>query len=353
MSRLKKFNIILGAVNFILLAAAAILMGRISLLEGKYAADSAKSAWDGGKYEYSQVSVYLPRKAAVDVMGVYSLRSSAEAKLKEASLAADKENTDGRLWLDCASGESELTLEGRLGSCAAAATGTFGDYFLFHPEKILFGSYYTSEDINIDRIVIDKECSWQLFGAMETVGMPVNIGNRVFYVAAVVDSPDDETDRLAYGNKPRAYMPFEVLKSLDGTAAMTCYEACMPNEIRDFAYNTVKAINPAGESAVVVDQSARFGLIKLIKEAELIPESVMVLSEAVIPHFENRIRTGELYARLSARVLPFLLIIPVLSLVYLLYMLTRLAGKGARSFVSKAEERYQKKISERYYRDRK
>ena len=113
MSRLKKFNIILGAVNFTLLAVTAILIGRISLLEGKYAADSAKSAWDGGKYEYSQVSVYLPRKAAVDVMGVYSLRSSAEAKLKEASLAADKENTDGRLWLDCASGESELTLEGK------------------------------------------------------------------------------------------------------------------------------------------------------------------------------------------------------------------------------------------------
>ena len=349
MSRLKKFNIIVAAVNAALLIAAAMFIGEVSSLNRKYAADSAKQAWDGEKYSYSQISLFLPKESSLDVLGVYSLRKAAEEKLKESSLTKAADNPSGRLWLDCASGESSLNLSGKLGNCTAAVTGTIGDYFIFHPEKIMFGSYYTGDDINNDRIIIDKECSWQLFGSMDTVGMPVNIGNKVFYVAAVVESPEGGIERTAYGTVPRAYMPFESLKGFDDSVLLNCYEACLPNAVKDYAYKVMTEINPAGENGIIVDQSGRFGLIKLIKGVSEIPESVMVREGIRFPWFENTIRSAELSARLAAAPVPYLLIIPAVSLIYALFMLTKLAGRGIRAIRDKAEEKYQKKISEIYY----
>lgn len=349
MSRLKKFNIILAAINIALLITAGALIGKTVSLKNEYSSDSAKQAWDGEKYTYSQVSVFLPNDNSMDVMGVYSLRKSVEEKLKESSVTADKDAT-GRLWIDCAGGDSSLQLSGTLGSVTAEVTGTFGDYFIFHPEKLMSGSYYTSDDPNIDRIILDRECSWQLFGSMDTVGMPVNIGEKVFYVAGVVESPDSDTDKAAYGNIPRAYMPFEALKAFNNNAMLSYYEACMPNVVKDYAYTVMTDINPAGENGYVVDQTGRYGLIKLIKGRSEISESVMIKVKMALPWFENRSRVSELSARLTAAPVPYLLIIPAISLVYALFALAKLAGMGFKAIKDKAEERYQKKISDIYYK---
>ena len=112
----------------------------------------------------------------------------------------------------------------------------------------------------------------------------------------------------------------------------------------------IKDINPAGENAVVVDQSGRFGLVKLIKGRSEISESVMIKTKMALPWYENRLRSAELSARLAAAPVPYIMIIPAVSLVYALFMLTKLAGKGAMAIKEKAEERYQKKISEIYYK---
>ncbi|MGN1105017.1 MAG: ABC transporter permease [Huintestinicola sp.] len=352
MSRLKKFNIILAAVNAVLLIAAGLLTGKTVSLKNEFSSDSAKQAWDGEKYSYAQISMFLPAENAIDGLGVFSLRQSVEEKLKEASVSTAKDNPEGRLWIDCASGESSLSMTGKLGNSQVRVTGTYGDYFIFHPEKLMCGSYYTGDDINIDRVILDRECSWQLFGSMDTAGMPVNIGNKVYYVAGVVESPDSKADKAAYGNTPRAYMPYESLKSLDESTALTAYEACLPNVVKDYAYTVIKDISPAGENAMVIDQSGRFGLIKLIKGRTEISESVMIKANMALPWYENRLRSAELTARLAAAPLPYLMIIPAVSLVYALFMLTKLLGRGVRAIKDKAEEKYQKKISEIYYKKR-
>ena len=349
MSRLTKFNIILAAVNAVLLIAAGAFIGKTVSLKNEYSSDSAKQAWDNDKYTYSQVSVFLPPDNSLDVMGVYSLRKSVEEKLKEGSVTADKDSA-GRLWIDCAGGDSSLQLTGTLGSVTAEVTGTYGDYFIFHPEKLMSGSYYTSDDQNIDRIILDRECSWQLFGSMDTVGMPVNIGEKVFYVAGVVESPDSDTDKAAYGTTPRAYMPFESLKAFNDSAVMSYYEACMPNVVKDYAYTVMTEVNPAGENGYVIDQTGRYDLIKLIKGRSEIAESVMIKVKMALPWFENRSRAAELSARLAAEPVPYLIVIPAISLVYALFMLAKLAGMGARTIKGKLDERYQKKISEIYYK---
>ena len=76
----------------------------------------------------------------------------------------------------------------------------------------------------------------------------------------------------------------------------------------------------------------------------------MIKVKMALPWFENRSRAAELSARLSAEPVPYLLIIPAISLVYALFMLAKLAGMGARAIKGELDERYQKKISEIYYK---
>ena len=197
MSRLKKFNIILLIINAVLLSVFGIIYLRISSLSRDYSSDKAKEMWDNDKYKYSQISLYVSPSNGFDMMGIYSMRKSVEEKLKESSVLDAEDNPEGRLWIDCASGDSTLTLAGKMGSCDVAVTGTVGDYFIFHPEDIMYGSYYTSEDINLDRIILDKQCSWQLFGSNGVVGMTVYIGNVPHIVTGVVRRPQGRMEKAA------------------------------------------------------------------------------------------------------------------------------------------------------------
>ncbi len=351
MSRLKKFNIILLIINAVLLSVFGIIYLRISSLSRDYSSDKAKEMWDNDKYKYSQISLYVSPSNGFDMMGIYSMRKSVEEKLKESSVLDAEDNPEGRLWIDCASGDSTLSIAGKMGSCDVAVTGTVGDYFIFHPEDIMYGSYYTSEDINLDRIILDKQCSWQLFGSMDTVGMPLEINNKVFYVAAVVESPDNEVDKTAYGTKPRVYMPYESLKQLNGSFVLTSYEVCLPNIVKDYAYGVMKDINTAPEdSSVLIDQTGRFGLLKLFTGFREIRESVMVTTNISYPWYENRTRSAEIIGKILAGPSIYLLIIPAISLVYGLFMLAKLAGRGGRAVKEHIDARYQKKISEEYYK---
>lgn len=349
--RHKKFNIILLCINLLLLLIFAVLYGIIYSLSSRYSPDNAKRLWDSDTYDYSQISLYLTPRSGLDIMSVYSLRSSINAKLKENSIVKEDQDSDGRLWIDSSSGECDLTVNGNNISCNVTATGTWGDYFIFHPEMLLSGSYYGNEDINFDRVILDKECSWQLFGAIDTAGMTVTINNMTFHVAAVVDTSDNDRDKMAYGDKPRIYIPFEAMKILDPNAAITAYEVCIPNIVKDFAYTLMTEVNPASENdSKIIDQTGRFDIIRLFQNFGNIPQMVMVDTNLSYPWFENRIRGAEIIARILAGISVYILIVPAISIIYGLYLIVKLFGFIGRAIVAKADRAYQKRISAVYYK---
>lgn len=349
MKNTKRFRLILLCVNIVILGVFGVLFGIISALKRDYSSDNVKREWDSELYTYSQVSVYMTRDCGIDDIGIYGLRKQIQSKLKESSVKED--DTAGRLWIDCAAGEMSATVTTGEKSCDVTLTGTYGDYFLFHPEKLLSGSYYTEDDINIDTVVIDKQCSWQLFGAIDTAGMFITLGNRQYRIAAVIDCPDDGRDKLAYGNKPRIYVHYTVMKSLDEKAVMTTYEVCLPNVVKDYAYTVMKELSIAPEEkSAVVEQTGRFDLVTLFKKCGSIPEKAMITSELAYPWYENRVRGAEIVAMILSGPAVYLLLVPAFSLVYALFALTKLIGKGAGLVKAKAERSYQKKISKAYYK---
>lgn len=350
--RQKKFNIVLLSINIAILLICAVLFAVIMSLKKSYSMENAAKLWSSDVFVYSQISAYLTPDAGMDIMSVYNMRSAVESKLKENSIVKDEStDEDGRLWIDSSSGECSLTVTGNNGSCETAAMGTWGDFFTFHPEPLLSGSYYSNEDVNFDRIILDKECSWQLFGAVDTAGMTVTINNMTFHVAGVVDTPDNERDRLAYGDKPRVYIPFEAMQILSPDTKMTAYEVCIPEIVKDFGSSIMEDIKPAGDDqCIITDQSGRFDVIGLFKKFGDLPQMAMSDKGLRYPWFENRARGAELIAGVLTGVMVYMLIIPAVSLVYGLFMIVKLLGMLCHALWNIFDRRYQKRIAKAYYK---
>lgn len=344
--------IIAAAVNAVVLLAAGIMYIVILKTDSSFSADSAKQAWDGGEYTYGQVTLCLNKQNGLDLTGAYSLNMAVKEQLKANSVALP-EGSSGRLWIDCGYGESELSAKGTKSTCDVVAGGTFNDFFIFHPFTLISGSFYTPDTVNVDTIVIDKQASWQLFGAMDTAGLTVEIDGRDYRVSAVVDCPDYDDGVLydAYGSKPRVYMPYEALCNIDNSAKMTVYEICIPNVVDGFAAGIMDEINPADEnSSAVIDQTGRFEPITLFKGFREISQSAIIDSELCYPWYENTIRAAEIRGKIIAGLGGYMLIIPLVSAVYGIFRLTKLAAAGAGRIKQAAENAYQKKISAAYYK---
>ena len=63
-----------------------------------------------------------------------------------------------------------ITLQNGKKSVSAKAIGVAGDFFLFHPLKLLDGSFFSGSDVMQDYVVIDEDMAWQLFGSNDVAG---------------------------------------------------------------------------------------------------------------------------------------------------------------------------------------
>ena len=71
-----------------------------------------------------------------------------------------------------------LTVSTERGNAQVKVTGVGGDYFRFHPLKLRSGSYLMETDLMKDRVLLDEELAWKLFGGMELTGSQQN---DIFY----------------------------------------------------------------------------------------------------------------------------------------------------------------------------
>lgn len=100
----------------------------------------------------------------------------------DASLEAPE---GGSLYQDAWSGTAtSVAVSGPAGKSNVKTYGVGGDFFLFHPYTLLSGSYIAESDFAQDRVVLDENLAWQLFGSSDVAGMEVTIGERNYPVAA-------------------------------------------------------------------------------------------------------------------------------------------------------------------------
>ena len=328
--RIRKWKKRVFVLILLLLAASWCLKavrGRLALtlpdqLEGTRWSETGQAA---------QISCFFSREAAVSPGSIRQMEYYIQQGLEEASVTREslgiRDAAD--LFADSWCALGRLTIEAGDRSCTVNAVGTGGNYFLFHPLDLAAGYYYLPDDIMKDRILLDTDTAWKLFGSSDIEGQMVEIQGIPHYVAGVYERETDRASVEAGLAQNLAYVPLECLQKYtegryitsafsdsqedSGTDAqegdpdqeadagsqndgivIECYEIVMPSPVAAFAKNIVEdKIGHDSETMKIVDNTARFSDDSLL---EVLGETMtrgMQLNAIRYPFWENRARALE------------------------------------------------------------
>lgn len=262
-------------------------------MAGKQDAQNMAARWseDG---DVSQVSCFFSREAGITENNLISFEHALDTALEEASIINDSENPGARMWADAYSASGRVTISSQRGSVDVSAVGVGGDFFLFHPLKLLEGSYFSGSDLMQDHIVIDEDVAWQLFGSNDVDGQMVSIGGIPHMIAGVIRREDGRMADAAGLSSSVAYVSYSTLEQCGISYGLNTYELVMPNPVTGYAKNYVMENIGVMENEVeIVENTTRYDLISRFKLLAQFGTRSMSSKAIIYPYWENIARGYE------------------------------------------------------------
>ena len=261
-----KERILLIAAS-VCLFTAGILAFLSAVIRGGQPSQQMAQRWDqeGGS---AQISCFFSNGLEITPDTLRGFEYTLKSQLQEASVEAPSENA--RLWSSAYSARGQITLSSGLSSVDTVAYGVGGDYFPFHPLTLKPGSmYFGSDDMMQDRVILDQNTAWQLFGSYDIAGQPITIGSgpdsHIGVVAGVIESETGFMNEKAGAAAGTVYLPYEMLNTYGRHSGINTYEIVMPNPITGFAKGMVEDhIGFEEEEIQVVENSKRFSFLNLL-----------------------------------------------------------------------------------------
>lgn len=345
MKKLLEHKRILWLIFCLLLTLAALgCLWRIHALSRSMSAQQAAERWQGESgQDFAQVSCFVPVDEALSQNQIYAFRAKMLQELNKAAL--DGEGSDG-LWRDawCAVGKLKVSSEKAAGEASVIAVG--GDFFHFHPLRLLSGDYLREDDLMHDRVLLDQELAWLLFGGVELQGMEMKINDRIFVIAGVIEREQDEASRKAYTAGQGLYMSYDAYVELTGTESITAYEYVLPEPVRSFAVNVARESFPIGRGEIL-QNSGRFSCSRLFGLLSKMDERAMQGMGMIYPYWENAARVTE---NRCARLLLTAMLLLALPLVSLILLFQHGLKRGAEGFSEKLFPRIKDGVEEAFRR---
>lgn len=306
-------QIILAITTAFSLLVFVILTVVCSTLAGGLEAQNMAKRWskDGG---VSQISCFFTQGSSVDENTIVGFEHALDAALQEASITLESTNAGARLWADAYSTSGKLTLVGASGQMEVNALGVGGDFFLFHPLKLLAGSFFSGSDLMQDHIVIDEDIAWQLFGSNDVVGQQVTIDGIPHLVSGVIRRDEGRMNDNAGNGSSIVYVSYETmsrgLAMREQTAWISHYEIVMPSPVNEFALGMVRDHIGVDENSMeIIENTTRYQLLPLFKILGNFGVRSMNGKAIIYPYWENLARGYE-------DILALLLIFRILFLLY-------------------------------------
>ena len=162
-------------------------------------------------------------------------------------------NEDVYPFIDAWSSEGKMKISGDKAATDAPVLAVGGQFFEFHPLRLLSGSYIGEGDLSPDRVVLDRELAWELFGGVELSGMTVQINGVDFTVGGVVDRESDSASRRAYTGEKGFFMSYDAYRALSGEDRIDCYEVVLPETVRGYAAQLTADRFPNKEGETLVN----------------------------------------------------------------------------------------------------
>ena len=305
----RRLLLLLGCLVLCLAAAACFLTQAVlgGMLDSQYAAER----WQGDSgTPYSQISCFVPVDGRLDQNQIYQFRTELMKKLHEAALDTDSEET---LFVDAWSCTGKALTTTDLGKADANIIAVGGNFFQFHPLRLLSGSYIQEGDLMQDRVLLDEELAWILFGSSNLQGLTLKINGVPFVISGVIEREQDFASRKAYTAGMGLYMSYDAWKSLSETAGVTTYELVMAEPVKGFAVNFVREKFPIGQGEIV-ENTGRFGMGRLLWLVTQFGSRSMQKLGVLLPYWENAARCMEDYCSLLCFLGWLCLLIPMIVL---------------------------------------
>lgn len=282
---------------------------------GKLDAQNMALRWaeDG---DASQISCFFSREAGITEYNLINFEHALDTALEEASIVNDSDNPSARLWADAYSASGKVTISSKRGTVEVSAVGVGGDFFLFHPLKLLEGSYFSGSDLMQDHIVIDEDVAWQLFGSNDVDGQMVTIGGVPHMIAGVIRRENGRIADAAGLSSSIAYVSYSTLEQYGISYGLNTYEIVMPNPVTGYAKNYVSEnIGQAENKVEIVENTTRYELLSRFKLLAQFPTRSMSSKAIIYPYWENIARGYE-------DILTLFLVLTLLLLLYPAVLLT-------------------------------
>lgn len=267
-----------------------------------------------------QISVFFAENAVENEDYFMGMGQNVEKALQNAAITKEKEQA--RLWISAVSRMGKATLSTDRAKVELQAVGVSGEFFQFHPQKIVRGTMFSEDNLMKDGVIIDKETAWQLFGSFDVVGMQVMLGEVPHYITGVIERGNSRLEKAAGLEKPVCFLSMDSLKSYGILNGGFTYEIVLPNPVKGFGLSTMQTVvGSENENVVVVENSTRFQFLPLIRIIKDFGIRSMSLKGVVFPYWENIARGQEDVLALCLMTKIILLVLPVIFVVtFLVYL---------------------------------
>jgi len=341
-SKRGKNRIFLRFVLPLLSVIAAACFAAVAILSNSLVSQKEAERWKGeNEQSFAQISCYIPVHESIGLDEVHSFRMAMQEQLRSAALDI---SSDAILFVDAWSTTGKLKVSSELGNGEAAVYAVGGRFFDFHPIRLLSGSYLNEADLMKDRVLLDEDLAWLLFGGTDLEGMSIRIEGQPFYVAGVVERSEDRESGIAYESGMGLFMAYDAYKALKESAGISCYEFVMAEPVDGFAANFAKEKFPL-KSALIKENTDRFSFGSIIGVIKDFGRRSMQTAGVIYPYWENAARYIEdwcaliLFIGLAAAVTPVMT-----GLICIIRLLSRGKRKLSDELLPKAKENAEEAI---------
>ena len=319
-----------------------------SRLSARLSSQQEAQRWQGeSDLKFCQISCFLPVDEKVQPDTILKFREEVQKALHAASV--DVQHA-GQLQLDAWSTTGRVHVATDLGNGEARVIAVGGDFFQFHPVWLLSGNYIAESDFMKDRVLLDEDLAWMLFGGTDLVGMELRINGCPFVVAGVIQREQDMFSRLAYTDGMGLFMSYEAYSQLDEKAGIDCYELVTAEPVNNFALSLVKQKFPIGRGEIL-QNTGRFTFSRLSKILMAFGTRSMQTRGIVYPYWENACRSAEDHCALYMLLGYLFAVIPLAVATYsVIRLLRRGKERLADEFIPDVSDRIEEAVRVRQRR---
>ena len=242
----------------------------------------------------AQVSCFFSVNAKITPDQLKDFYYNLDDALQEASIVSESENEGARLVTDAYSADGKISITSKQATVDVDAIGIGGDFFLFHPLRLLSGSYFSGNDLMQDYVILNEDAAWKLFGSTDIAGQYVEIKGVAHVVAGVIKQERGKLYEAAGLDGSMVYVSYDSLSKYGTNNGINHYELVMPNPVKEYAYQYVTgAIGVDENEAEIIENSTRYSTWNRIKRIGQFSSRSMNGKAIIYPYWENVARAYE------------------------------------------------------------